>query len=254
MVESEARQEADIKQLEKRLAKQLSKAQSELRQLSQQEFACAADAMKAANRFEKRQRFHQFTNLEILEHCRHAKSGRPRKDAQPAQCYYQIRALLVPNKKAIATEQQRSGRFILATNVLNAQALSNDDMLREYKAQQSTERGFRFLKDPLFFTSSVFLNSSERVAALAMVMGLCLLVYSLGQRTLRQALERAKQTIKNQLGKPTATPTMRWVFQCFMSIHLVTIAGIKQIANLTDERYWILQFLGAPCQKYYLLT
>lgn len=50
VVESQARTEADLKQLEKRLAKQLSKAQSELRQLSQQEFACAADAMKAARR------------------------------------------------------------------------------------------------------------------------------------------------------------------------------------------------------------
>ncbi|BAZ20086.1 hypothetical protein NIES4073_09620 [Kalymmatonema gypsitolerans NIES-4073] len=98
----------------------------------------------------------------------------------------------------------------------------------EYKAQQSTVceacakrvRGFRFLKDRLFFTSSVFLNSAERVAALAMVMGLCLLVYSfVGQRARSQALLRAKQTIDNQLGKPTATPTLRWVFQCFMSIH-----------------------------------
>lgn len=112
-----------------------------------------------------------------------------------------LRALLVPNKEAIATEQQRSGRFILATNVLDAQALSNDDMLREYKAQQSTERGFRFLKDPLFFTSSVFLNSSERVAALAMVMGLCLLVYSLGQRTLRQALKRALADYQKSVGQ-----------------------------------------------------
>ncbi|MBP5977128.1 hypothetical protein HW132_31495 [Brasilonema sp. CT11] len=89
----------------------------------------------------------------------------------------------------------------------------------EYKAQQSTERGLGFVKNPLFFTSSVFLNSAERVAAITMVMGLCLLVYSLGQRALRQALLRAKQTIDNQLGKPTATPTLRWVFQCFMSIH-----------------------------------
>ncbi len=32
-------------------------------------------------------------------------------------------------------------------------------------------------------------------------MGLCLLVYSLGQRALRQAALRAKQTIDNQLGK-----------------------------------------------------
>ena len=53
-----------------------------------------------------------------------------------------------------------------------------------------------------------------------MVMGLCLLVYSLGHRALRQSLKRGSQTIQNQLGKPTATPTLGWVFQCFMSIHL----------------------------------
>ncbi|QKQ72195.1 IS1634 family transposase [Nostoc sp. TCL240-02] len=254
VVESEARAAADLKQLEKRLTKHLQQAQSQLRQLSQQEFACAADAIQASGRFETQQRFHELAELEIIEHKRHAKSGRPRKDAQPQQCYYQIRATVVPNELAIATEKQRAGRFILATNVLDAQQLSNDDLLKQYKAQQSTERGFRFLKDPLFFTSSVFLNSKERVAALAMVMGLCLLVYTLGQRALRQALAQAKQTINNQLGKPTASPTMRWVFQCFMSIHLVTIAGFQHITNLTDERRWILQFLGAPCRKYYLLT
>lgn len=27
-----------------------------------------------------------------------------------------------------------------------------------------------------------------------------------------------------------------------MSIYLVIVAGVKQIANLTDERRWILQF------------
>lgn len=184
---------------------------------------------------------------------KHTGRGRPSKDASPT-FYYQVDATLEPKEIAIAIETKRAGRFILATNVLDAEELSNDDILREYKAQQSTERGFRFLKDPLFFTSSVFLNSTERVAALAMVMGLCLLVYSLGQKALRQALERAKKTIDNQLGKPTSTPTLRWVFQCFMSIHLVTIAQIKQIANLTHERQWILQFFGAPCRKYYLLS
>lgn len=142
----------------------------------------------------------------------------------------------------------------MATNVLDEQVLTDDQILQEYKAQQSTERGFRFLKDPLFFTSSVFLKTPERVAALAMLMGLSLLVYSLGQRSLRQALDRAKQTIENQVGKPTAKPTLRWVFQCFMSIHLLTVSGVKQITNLTLERLWILQFFGAPCRKYYLLS
>ncbi|CDN15569.1 hypothetical protein RintRC_7235 [Richelia intracellularis] len=67
------------------------------------------------------------------------------------------------------------------------------------------------------------------------------------------SIKRASQTIQNQLGKPTATPTLRWVFQCFMSIHLLTFASLKQIFKLSEERCWILQFFGAPCRKYYLL-
>ena len=53
----------------------------------------------------------------------------------------------------------------LADNPLNAV-----EVLAEYKKQQSSEQGFRFLKDPLFFTSSVFLKSRQRIMALAIVM------------------------------------------------------------------------------------
>ena len=63
-----------------------------------------------------------------------------------------------------------------------------------------------------------------------MVMGFCLLVYSLGLRALRQDLKGGSQTIQNQLGKRTANPTLRCVFQCFMSIHLgVTLLVIQSM-------------------------
>lgn len=90
---------------------------------------------------------------------------------------YKIQANLVRNQSVIETETRRAGRFVLATNVIDITELSNDEMLREYKEQQSAERGFGFLKDPYFFTDSVFLKSSERIEALAMLMGFCLLVY-----------------------------------------------------------------------------
>ena len=90
VVESETRQEADRKQFEKRLLKQQEKAQSELWQLSQQQFACAADAMKAAKRFERQLHFHQLAELEIIQRSHHAKSGRPRKDTQPTHCCYLV--------------------------------------------------------------------------------------------------------------------------------------------------------------------
>ena len=131
--------------------------------------------------------------------------------------------------------------------------LSNDEMISEYKAQQSCERGFGFLKDPLFFADSVFLKSPERIESLAMVMGLCLLVYTLAQRQLRASLSLSKAQIKNQLGKLIDCPTLRWVFQCFQSVHLLILNGVKQLSNLTDERLWILKFFPTACRQYYLL-
>ena len=252
IVESEKRKQSALLQLEKRIAKQLKQAQQQLRQLSQQEFACAQDAQQAATKLARRWKYHALEAIEIKTHSHYPKPGRPAKGQQP-QLSYQVVAIIVPQDEAIRLAQRRAGRFILATNLLDSTILSDDEILQEYKGQQSCERGFRFLKDPLFFTSSVFLNTPQRVAALAMVMGLCLLVYTLGQRQLRQTLAKEQQTIDNQLGKPTATPTLRWVFQCFQAIHIVDLNCQLQISNLTDKRLWILNFLGASCQKYYLL-
>ena len=85
-------------------------------------------------------------------------------------------------------------------------------------------------------------------------MALCLLVYNLSQRQLRQALAEQDQTIPSQLGKPTDAPTLRWVFQCFMAVHLVVFQGVQQVVNLTDEQLHILRFFGPACQRYYLLS
>ena len=48
---------------------------------------------------------------------------------------------------------------------------------------------------------------------MAMLMGLCLLVYTIGQRVLRCNLEISNAKFKNQLGKLTDRPTLRWIFQ-----------------------------------------
>lgn len=254
VVKSHARQEADLKQLEQRLAKNLDSAKTNLNKLCRHKFACQSDALQAARDFERQLKWYRLAELKVIERSQYHQAGRPRKNQTATQHYYQIEAILSPNQFAIALEKRRAGRFILATNVLDAKLITNSELLLEYKAQQSTERGFRFLKDPLFFTSSIFLKSPKRVAALAMVMGLCLLVYSIGQRALRNSLAQAQATVANQLGKPTAKPTLRWIFQCFMSIHLVRFAQVKQISNLTSERSHILQFFGSPCRKYYLLS
>ena len=180
-------------------------------------------------------------------------SGRPSKDTPVSHYTYRVSAQVIEDDEAVAITRRKAGRFILATNELDEEVLPSESVLDDYKGQQAPERGFRILKDPLFFTSSVFLKTPQRIGALAMIMGLSLMVYTLAQRQLRNALKQAQQTIRNQLKKPTDSPTMRWVFQNFQAIHLLKVNGAYQVSNLTPERLKTLNFMGAPCQKYYLI-
>jgi transposase len=253
VVQSQKRKQADLKQLNRRVETVKTEKAKALKDLSAHPFACKADALDAANTFAKKLPYHRLDRIEILKTPHYDKPGRPGKADLPKRFTYQIQATLVLNESALEPYRNQAGRFILATNLLNDELWPNDTILQEYKNQQSCERGFRFLKDPLFFVSRVFVKSPRRVAALAMLMGLCLLVYSIGQRQLRQALEAANETIPDQRAQPTARPTLRWVMQCFQSVHVVWVDGTKWAIKLNDSQSHILRFLSSSCRKYYFL-
>lgn len=80
--------------------------------------------------------------------------------------------LSVSSNRKCSPAQRQAGRFVLATNQLDKESLSDEQLLIHYKQQQGIERGFRFLKDPLFFASSVFLKTPERIMALTFIMAL----------------------------------------------------------------------------------
>jgi transposase len=253
VIESAERKKSDLKRIEKQLKDTRSKSEQRLKKFEGEEFACEADALTAATKLSNELILHELSEVRVVEKQHYEHPGKPSPKNPPIRTSYQVVASIVTDEKKIDVQKQRAGRFVLATNVLEPQELSADDALKEYKAQQGTERGFRFLKDPLFFASSVFLKTPKRIAVLGMIMALCLLVYNLAQRQLRKALGEQGETIPNQLGKQTVNPTLRWVFQCFMAVHLVTIEGVKQIINFTDERRHILKFFSPACQSYYLL-
>jgi transposase len=174
LIESEQRRKSDLKQLTQKIERHRQKSQQELNQLSTIEFACIADATAAAQKLSQQMTWHQLTEIEIVERSHYEKPGKPKPDAIPSRSSFRVAATVVAIDNELTTQRVRCGRFILATNVLDSAQLSADDALREYKAQQGVERGFRFLKDPLFFASSVFLKSPKRIAALGMIMALCL--------------------------------------------------------------------------------
>ena len=78
---------------------------------------------------------------------------------------FKVQAKLELDASVIAKETQASGRFILASNVLNVEKLKPDEMIVKYKEQQSAERGFGFLKDRYFLLIVYFssLRKEERL-------------------------------------------------------------------------------------------
>ncbi|MEG3995156.1 hypothetical protein QUA09_17695 [Microcoleus sp. SVA1B1] len=63
VVESSLRRDADQRKLEKNLKKAEIEGQKKLRELSNIEFACSADASAAANRLSKQLKYHNLTQI-----------------------------------------------------------------------------------------------------------------------------------------------------------------------------------------------
>ncbi len=239
VVKSEARTKSDLASLEKKIAKESESIQQKLTKLSQKSFQSETETELNLKLIQAKLKFHVINEVQITEN----------QDGT-----YQITGKILANHDVVEAYKNRAGKFIIATNRLDSKSFSCDEMLLRYKEQQHVERGFAFLKDPLFFADSVFLKSPRRISTMAMLMGLCLMVYSLGQREVRRQLSSDNTGIPNQLGKLTDRPTLRWIFQCFQGIHLLVHQGMKQVVNLTEERQLTLKFFPLSCQQYYLLS
>lgn len=242
------------KTLKKRVQKEKEQALRELKRWSRLDFDCEKDAREALSRWGKKLKYHALAGITVMSKRVKDGKGRPRADA-PMIYRYRITGVLKKEPMRIADALRTKGRFLIATNELDSTRLTSQELLQNYKGQQSVERGFRFLKEPAFMTSSVFLKSQKRIVALAVVMCLCLLVYTIAQRYLRNRLQQARDSVPNQLGKATRTPTMRWIFQLFEGVHLLihrTRSKTKEmILNMNPIRSYILSILGPQFEKIY---
>jgi transposase len=254
LVHSQQAHAREEKTLRKQVCKEFERTKIELGKLSHQDFDCEHDAHEQLRRWAQTLKYHHILTAQITARRIKQGRGRPRLN-EPLDQKYRIQGELQEDAERIDQALMAKGRFIVATNELDHHKLSAQEMLFNYKEQQAVERGFRFLKDPFFMTSSVFLKSQDRIVALGMVMCLCLLVYTIAQRFLSQQLDKLRATLPNQLGKPTKRPTMRWIFQLFEGVHLLIhrlSSGIQErVLNMNQVRHQVLRILGGKFEKIY---
>jgi transposase len=212
--------------------------------LCRQDFAGEADARQSWGAFEKGLKFTFIAEARVIAVPRYQGKNRPVRGRQP-DCYvYRLAGGLASLPAHRWQRLQQQSCFILATSQLDSTALSDEALIAAYKDQQKVERGFRFLKDPMFMASSLYLKSPERLMALMMVMTLCLLVYAALEYRIRQSLKEHSQTFPNQKGEPVANPTARWVFQFFAGIPVLAIAQVQVLVlNMNQYHTALLKLL-----------
>jgi transposase len=252
LVYSEQRRAASQRTVDKQWLKQSTKESQAFKKLCRTTFACEADAQQALAAFAQELETTALPQTTIHSRTRYAKRGRPSQDTSPAPMGYQIQGALASSLATHAARLTQHSCFILATDELDEMLLSPQELLTGYKGQSSTERGFRFLKDPQFLAASLYLKKPERIMALLMVMTVCLLVYAAIEYRIRKALGDHGETFPHQTGKPIQNPTARWVFHYFVGIHVLRMPGEgAMVLNLNDEHRKLLRLLGKPYERFY---
>ena len=180
---------------------------------------------------------------------RRARRGRPAKtDPPPTESGYR----LVVEVEALANAEADNGWTVLATTV-DAEVCTDVEILQAYQDQNTTvEPGFRWIKNPAAI-APVWLEKPERIAALAMLTVLGLLVYSVIQRQVRLYLRTHAQQLPGNKGL-TATPTAAVVLALFAQVALVQLwideQEVAQLSGVQPHHRLVCDALGLDSSWY----
>lgn len=254
VVYSKAGQVSSRKNLAKSMEKESKGFEKTLSKLKRERFACEEDGKNVIAKQLKKLKYHKVKTLNLEPQTKYSGPGRPKKESTKELDHWRLSVLEIErDEDKLLFAEEEAACYILATNT---KEMSATEVVRAYSQQSNVERGFRFLKDPQFFTSSMFLKKPERIQGLLLVMTLALLVYSLAERKLRASLKENKETLPNQIKQQTSTPTLRWVFQMLDGInrvHLELAGQPKQclIEGLNEnKKKAVTQFWKAVRQYY----
>jgi len=237
-------------------AKEAERVTEHVKHVEAQWFACAADAEAAIAEYEGRGqgrrgrkprpwRYHRlhYRVEEVRIPKKRTRRGRPPK-VEALQV--EVRYRLSMSSEVLVPSEDAHGWTVLATT-LRSEECTDAEMLQAYQEQHITvEPGFRWIKNPAAI-SPVWLEKPERIAALAMLTVVGLLVYAVIQRQVRLYLRDHDRQIPGNKG-PTATPTAAVVFALFTPVTLVHFAvdkaPILQVHGIQEDHLIICEAVG----------
>jgi transposase len=235
-------------------AKEAEAVADHVQQVHARWFACLPDAEAAIADYESRGRrgrrprpwrYHtvRYGTVAATRHTRRARRGRPAKtDPPPTESGYRVAVEV----EVLSNPEEDNGWTVLATTV-PPEGGTDAEILQAYQDQNTTvEAGFRWIKNPAAI-APVWLEKPERIAALAMLTVVGLLVYSIIQRQVRLYLRTHDQQLPGNKGL-TAAPTAAVVLALFAQVALIQLGiddqQIEQIYGVQPHHLLLCDALG----------
>jgi len=236
-----------LKGLNKRLEKRKVELEKAIKENEKKEYACTPDAERDLKRFlkENKDRFYKLNGWVEKERVKKRRNnrGRPRKGETPE---YEERIILRIklgdlNEAAVNEERERLSCFILITNV-DGKKRNGLEILKEYKRQHTVENKFKFIKNPVLI-GPIYLQKKERLEALTYVVLIALLIYSILERRVRQALKKEDKPIILKGNVKSFEPTGNRIIELFEPVKILKINDSGSMKRVIPKRYLDLQRL-----------
>lgn len=242
--------------------KEKDKLSRKIMKLAQEGFACAEDALQAANAVVKGS---TYLNAEVSVERRETplkreKAGRPKAgEERPTSVTWHPRATFEENKENIDRERKHNSCFVLVTDWFS-EDWSDERVLAEYRHQSIVEgqTGFRWLKGPTV-ASPLFLHTPSRIQALGLVMVLALMLRNHMQHRLRSQAEATQQPPEHPFrSKPDARLTLEMAFVWFDMVTTTLIRmgpdqpWVRTRPHLKPEAQHIMRLLGTAAEVFHV--
>jgi transposase len=144
IIHSQAAQARASKSVSKQALALTEKERKAFERLCRKAFACEQDAKAALEVFQHELKVLTLHEARVIEVPHYGKSGRPSQNSVPERISYHLQGVLAAPSGYYQAQLARASMFILASNELDVDSLSDEDILTGYKAQSKVERGFRF--------------------------------------------------------------------------------------------------------------
>jgi len=195
VVHSSSQDQRQQQQLEREIRASATTLAATVPAAARQEYCCQADAEAAAAKLRALQSAYHGVAVAVKAR---PTQGPGRPSSQQPRVVKALRESLQGTRheqaESMARKRQETGCFVLLTHVPTAGEMAHTagDVLQAYKEQHGLAQNSGFLQAPLL-VQSVFLQKPERIEALGLGRWLALLLWRLGERTLRVPVETTGQ-------------------------------------------------------------